>query len=207
MLIGVDFDNTIVCYDEVFYQAAVEKGLIPEDVSINKGSVRDYLRAWGKEEAWTELQGVVYGVYIQYAPPFPGVTEFFKRCREHDIRIYIISHKTRYPFLGKTYDLHDAAHRWLQQNGFYDSEITGLNREQVYFELTKKEKIDRIAAVGCNYFIDDLPEFLKEPEFPEGVARILFDPNNHYPVNNNFLRTTSWKEIEKIILKEISIFT
>jgi hypothetical protein len=199
MLIGVDFDNTIVCYDEVFYQAAVEKGLIPEDVSINKGSVRDYLRASGKEEAWTELQGVVYGVYIQHAPPFTGVTEFFKRCRKHNIRIYIISHKTRYPFLGKTYDLHDAAHKWLEQNGFYDSETTGLNREQVYFELTKKEKIDRIATVGCNYFIDDLPEFLKEPEFPEGVVRILFDPNNHYPVNNNFLRSISWKEIEKII--------
>ena len=30
MLIGVDFDNTIVCYDGLFHRVAVEQGLIPQ---------------------------------------------------------------------------------------------------------------------------------------------------------------------------------
>ena len=29
MRIGIDFDNTIACYDGVFHQAALERGLIP----------------------------------------------------------------------------------------------------------------------------------------------------------------------------------
>ena len=39
MIIGVDFDNTIVCYDKVFHVAAYEKGLIPADLPVSKGRV------------------------------------------------------------------------------------------------------------------------------------------------------------------------
>jgi len=39
MRIGVDFDNTVICYDKVFHAAAVEKGLIPGGPP------------WGKEKA------------------------------------------------------------------------------------------------------------------------------------------------------------
>ena len=34
---------------------------------------------------------------------------------------------------------------------------TGLSPESVYLELTKQAKIDRIAALGCDVFVDDLP--------------------------------------------------
>ena len=30
--IGIDFDNTIVCYDEVFVRTAKAEGLIPHDL-------------------------------------------------------------------------------------------------------------------------------------------------------------------------------
>jgi hypothetical protein len=30
--------------------------------------------------------------------------------------------------------------------------------------------------MGCTHFIDDLPEFLLEDDFPEGTLRILFAP-------------------------------
>jgi methionine salvage enolase-phosphatase E1 len=199
MLIGIDFDNTIVCYDDIFHRAAVDQGLISKNVGVSKGSVRDYLRASGKEDAWTALQGMVYGDYIKYAPPFPGAMEFLRKCNRLGIKTYIISHKTEYPFLGITCNLHDAAHLWLENNGFYDQKKVGMNREQVYFELTKEEKLQRIAKAGCSHFIDDLPEFLEEPQFPAGVTRILFDPNRHYPVNGDYLHAISWKKVEKII--------
>ena len=84
MRIGIDFDNTIVCFDTLFHRAAVEKSLIPADLPLSKTSVRDYLRREGREEAWTELQGYVYGVKIHDAAPFPGVLEFFARCRDRE---------------------------------------------------------------------------------------------------------------------------
>ena len=36
MRIGIDFDNTIVSYDELFYQIAQEKKLIPAELPVNK---------------------------------------------------------------------------------------------------------------------------------------------------------------------------
>lgn len=199
MLIGVDFDNTIVCYDEVFHRVAIERGLIPAEVPVTKGKVRDYLRQCGKEDIWTELQGYVYGACMKDATPFPGMLEFFVQCKQLGLDVSIISHRTRYPFQGPVYDLHMAAYEWLELYGFYDPSKIGLSPDQIYFELTKQDKLDRIAKVGCNYFVDDLPEFLAEPGFPAGVERILFDPNDNYSACHNFHRVNSWMEIAKII--------
>src|SRR6266404_4002307 len=82
MLIGVDFDNTIVCYDEVFHHAAVKQGLVPAETPVVKDAVRDYLRRSGQEDLWTELQGFVYGACMAGAAPFPGVLDFFACCRQ-----------------------------------------------------------------------------------------------------------------------------
>lgn len=200
MLIGVDFDNTIVCYDQAFHSVTLERGLIPAELPATKGSVRDYLRQIGREDEWTELQGHVYGARMLDASPFPGVLEFFSRCKQRRIDVCIISHRTRYPFRGPIYDLHQAAQAWLETYGFYHPSGIGISRQQVFFEFTKQEKLDRIKMVGCTHFVDDLPELLLEPGFPEGVERILFDPSDTYASDHRFCRVTSWKEIERILV-------
>jgi len=177
MTIGVDFDNTIVCYDGVFRRIAVERGLVPENIGESKAEVKEYLCSRGREEEWTELQGYGYGPGMVYALAFPGVADAllaFHR-RGHDIRI--ISHKTKQPYRGEPYDLHAAAWDWLDRNAFFDAAAVGLRREDVYLELTKADKMLRIADCGCNVFIDDLYEFLLDDAFPVGVRRYLFDPN------------------------------
>jgi len=199
MLIGVDFDNTIVCYDGLFHRVAVEQGLIPHEVPVSKGQVRDYLRQCGKEDVWTEMQGYVYGDRMKEADPFPGVLEFFTRCVQDGVKVCIVSHKTRHPYIGPKYDLHEAAKGWLISQGFYDRDRINLSPDQVYFELTKQEKLERIAKQQCTHFIDDLPEFLGEPGFPAGVERILFDPQNHHLTGHSFRRATAWPEIEALI--------
>ena len=202
MLVGIDFDNTIACYDGLFHKVAVEQGLVPPEIHINKSSVRDYLRQHDREREWTELQGYVYGSRMQEATPFTGVLEFFTHCKQRGDTICIISHRTRYPFQGPSYDLHQAAYEWLASYGFFDPARIGMTSQQVYFGPTKEEKLDRIARIGCTHFIDDLPEFLAEPDFPTCVERILFDPNNNYPLEHHFNRVTSWMEIEEIIVRE-----
>ena len=50
MLIGIDFDNTIVSYDKLFYKVALEGAHIPEDIEPTKLQVRDYLRQINNED-------------------------------------------------------------------------------------------------------------------------------------------------------------
>jgi hypothetical protein len=197
MRIGVDFDNTIVCYDRIFHNIALEKSLISKNLPVNKGVVRDYLRRQDKEDVWTELQGHVYGARMVEADPFPAVCDFFAECREKSVPVFIISHRTRYPFLGEKYDLHESAHTWLRKYGFLNKSNGLLAPDRVFFELTKSAKLERIGAAMCDYFIDDLPEFLAEPDFPGNTKKILFDPNNHYP-DTDFRRVTSWQAIRDI---------
>ena len=197
MHIGIDFDNTIVCYDKVFHEVAAESGLISPDIPPGKNSVRDYLRKTGREDEWTRLQGLVYGVKMGAAEAFDGIFDFLHQCRQSKIDVSIISHKTRHPYLGPKYDLHLAALQWMEAQGFFEPKKLGLSREQIYFELTKADKIKRIADTGCTHFIDDLPEFLLDPSFPKNVSSILFDPNNSWEAGSPFQRVSSWAEISK----------
>ena len=180
MIIGVDFDNTIVCYDQLFHAIALEKGLIPGTIDVSKTAVRDYLRKIGNEDAWTEMQGYVYGARMSEALPYAKVKSFFKEMIVAGHELRIISHKTKYPYRGEKYDLHAAALKWIEEQGFLDNSETGLKIENVFFNQTKEEKLTRIAEQGCEYFIDDLPELLKQNEFPNSVSPILFDPNSSH---------------------------
>jgi FMN phosphatase YigB (HAD superfamily) len=200
MRIGVDFDNTIVCYDALFHRVCRERNLIPAGVPVNKSDVRNYLRRIGQEDAWTEIQGYVYGARMNEAEAYPGAVDFFRAARGAGGELCIISHKTRHPFRGPQYDLHQAALGWLEFNGFFDPARIGLPREAVFLELTKAEKLARISECGCTHFIDDLPELLTDPAFPAGVQRVLFDPNDLYPNERAYIRVKSWSEARERLL-------
>jgi hypothetical protein len=198
-VIGVDFDNTIVCYDEVFGRIAVEQGLVPPEAATSKTAIRDHLRAAGAEDRWTELQGVIYGPRMMDAPPFPGVFEFFSACRAAGLPVAIISHRTRFPYLGERHDLHAAARDWLARHGFHDSAGIGLPIERVFFEETKEAKLLRIGEVNCTHFIDDLPELLAHPLFPRHVRRILFDPHGQHGSPAGITSAASWPHISSLL--------
>ncbi len=190
MRIGIDFDNTIVCYDGVFHRVAAAQGLIPAHVPATKSGVRDFLRGQDREDDWTRLQGTVYGPCMAEAQPFPGVLRFLNWCSGQGWDVAVISHRTRHPYAGPKHDLHAAAESWLADKGFFAR--TGLCRQQTWFEETKAAKLGRIGREGCGLFIDDLPEFLREPSFPAGVRRVLFDPNDSHPGATDLIRLTRW---------------
>lgn len=74
-----------------------------------------------------------------------------------------------------------------------------MAKDKVFFELTKEKKLKRIIKQGCTHFIDDLPEFLSEKDFPKQTSPILFDPNGKYKNTDSFERVSSWHEIGKKI--------
>lgn len=201
LLIGVDFDNTIVRYDELFHRLASERGLIPDRVPPSKEHVRDYLRAAGREDDWTELQGYVYGARMDEAAAFPGVLEFFAEATRRPIDVVIISHKTRHPYRGERYDLHHAARHWLEINGFFDRSRIGLSQSAIFFEETKAGKLERIGRQHCTHFIDDLPEFLLEEAFPPGTERILFRPQGDEAADHAGFSSvfTEWRQIAEYV--------
>ncbi len=204
MKVGIDFDNTIVSYDSLFYKVALELGVIPEEIDRTKISVRDFLRKNNKNDIWTSIQGMVYGEKMIEAEVYEGFIEFIKFLKSEKFDFCIISHKTKYPFIGKKTNLHNAALNWIQKFLNIDNQIL-IKDELIYFEDTKELKVDRIISEKCDVFIDDLPEIFEIPSFPDFVNKYLFDPNETY-VGNQFLSFSSWLEIknefEKCVIKK-----
>lgn len=194
MRLGIDFDNTIACYTTIFHTIASARGLVPAVPVLSKSQLRDLLRKQGREDEWTELQGYVYGPGMKQVETFPGVAKTLRTLVQSGVEVYIISHKTRAPYRGPAYDLRRFAQVWLEQQGFFDPDKIGLAREHVFFELTLEEKLARIAQQQCSHFLDDLPELLAEPGFPDGVHRLLFDPDDTY-ASEPFERIRSWPEL------------
>ena len=203
-MIGIDFDNTIVCYDALFHTLARERGLIPADLPATKSHVRDHLRATGRENEWTKLQGIAYGPRIVDAVPFPGVIDFFRACQSHKLPVCIISHKTRRPYLGEPFDLHEAARGWLRKHGLIDAPAAPLHDGDVHLELTKQAKLARIASARCSHFVDDLPEFLTEPAFPADVTRFLWDPAGDTTLPVGVIRLRAWSQLAPLLLREVA---
>ena len=197
MKIGIDFDNTIVSYDSLFYEVARDQNLIPADVHPRKAAVREYLIAADREDQWTLMQGLVYGDRMGEASLYDGVVTFLARAKELGHECAIISHKTRHPYMGPEYDLHLAAKDWINHNLIIEGNLA-VKPSNIFFELTQQEKLDRIQSFGCDLFIDDLMEILFSAGFPDGVGRVLFAPGNR-----NFtdepqglqLQAGSWHEI------------
>ena len=206
MRIGIDFDNTIACYDGVFHAAALERGLIPPDLARDKNSVRDHLNGSGRKDDFTELQGYVYGARMDLVSPFQGFAEFITLAQGAGHALFIVSHKTRHPILGPKHDMHAAARGFLAANRLVGDGETKIDPAWVFFELTKEDKVARAAELGCDLFIDDLPEILAMPGFPIGMRKILFDPDSQFAGrggnSGQFDRRTSWAAIAADFVRE-----
>lgn len=198
MKIGLDFDNTIVRYDDVFYRVALEQGLIPANTPISKVSVRDYLRSVGKEAYWTEMQGYVYGSRMDDVQPFSNVIETLLAARDAGWELFIVSHKTRYPFMGPKYDLHEAARNWILTHLVIDGEPL-IGSESINFREQKDSKVERVNELGCDVFLDDLPEILNATNFSDSIRGVLFDPDDHHTDFTSAKRVRSWFEFKEFL--------
>jgi len=206
MRIGIDFDNTIACYDGVFHKAALERSLIPAGLGRGKNSVRDYLNGLGRKDDFTELQGYVYGARMDLVSPYPGFAEFIAAARHAGHTLFIVSHKTRHPILGPKHDMHAAARGFLTDRSLIGSSMAQIDPANVFFELTKEEKVARAHALACDVFIDDLPEILSLSGFPDRMRKILFDPENQFAdiaaERQTFDRYASWASITAELARE-----
>jgi len=200
--VGVDFDNTIVSYDDVMYKVAVDAGLVSPETRRTKKNIRDCIRKLPNgEAAWQRIQAIIYGLRMDEARLMEGVQEFFSLCRTNQIDAYIVSHKTEFANVhGSGKNLKDAAMAWMRKNRFFQPDGCGLAESVVFFESTRREKIQRIKQLQCTHFIDDLEEIFLEESFPPHVVKILYNPHGHESSLTDVNSMTTWQAIGKLFL-------
>ncbi len=196
-VIGIDLDNTIVCYDELFHLAACEEGLIEPSLPKNKEKIRDAIRLLPDgENRWTRLQAIVYGPRMHAARLFEGVDIFLRHCAELRVQAMIVSHKTQFATLdGQRVDLRRSALKWLETKGFFSD--FGLSPGDVFFESTRAEKIERIRTLRCTHFIDDLAEVFAEEDFPHETKKMFFAPHGVAFTGSGAQPFASWLELDR----------
>lgn len=193
--IGIDFDNTIVDYSNLFGKIAFEKKIIKKNISYSKKNIRDYFVDQNKEDLWTKLQGEVYGKYINRAKPYKNFKKIINSLSEDKYEKFIISHKTKFPYLGRKYNLHKSATNWLSNNNFFKNNY--FKKKNVYFNQSLKKKISVITKLKCKYFIDDSLYVLEM--LPNNITKILFDPDKNYKKNKKYLKLSDWKDLIDIL--------
>jgi len=192
MRVGIDLDNTLICYDQAFARVGKEEGLLSASFQGNKSAVKRTLLAERPDGfLWERLQGLVYGQRIDAAELFEGVAGFLEACRQRGDMVTIVSHKTERahhdPLLT---DLRAAALQWMERNRFFEGGL-GIDRRNIFFEGTRDEKVRRIRSLACDVFVDDLVEVLEHADMPPACRRILFgsDPQGA------FEQYSSWHEV------------
>jgi hypothetical protein len=176
MIIGIDFDNTIVNYLGVFHEVAVSLNWISDNVAPAKSAVKQCLVNSGQGERWTALQGIVYGNEIHRATLYPSCKETLEHWLKLGYRLCIVSHKTRYPVIGEQTSLQDAATRWLHEQKIIGQGVGLISPEDVYYGETLDAKLGYIRELKCDVFIDDLLSVFEHESFPSETRRILFQP-------------------------------
>jgi hypothetical protein len=190
MRIGIDLDNTLADYRRPLERLCVLHG-VPGPHADPKLVLRGSLRGRGQEGEWTRLQGELYGPLMSEAELFPGAADAIRKWRAQGCDVCVVSHRTRYPIAGEKHDLHAFAREWI---GRVDLPVADL-----FFEESKDAKIARIGTLGCDVFIDDLPEVLSHPGFRADSRKILFDPGYSHQPLPGLESAATWREIEVLV--------
>jgi len=197
VLVGLDFDNTIVCYDKAISALAEELPNLPSDLPRTKLALRDFLRRANRESEWTAFQGALYGPGMTYAQPFEQALETLQELKDSGHSFCIVSHRSLRPYAGPAYDLHAAARGWAKK---WLSSAGLIEDRAVFFHETREQKIAAIDALHCKVFLDDLPEVIEDAAFPGSCKAVLFDPEDSH-AESNHLRVSSWAEFPQILAR------
>jgi hypothetical protein len=202
--IGLDFDNTIVCYDDAIKILAEEMLTLPRELPRTKLCLRNFLRDAGREPEWTEFQGALYGPGMQYAKPFDGAIDTMQALAQQGHQLTIVSHRSRRPYAGPAYDLHSTAMGWvevhLRSAGLFTCDGSdGLKDSGVNFLETVQAKVSRVAELTCKVFVDDLPDVLNDPGFPDCTIGVLFAPGGQKDDGLSHHRISAWSELPALL--------
>ncbi len=186
--VGIDFDNTIANYDDVFSHVAYKLKLINKKWHGNKSDLKKKIIKEKNIEIWKKLQGQVYGKYMHLAKVSTGFENFIIKSKFSKAKVFIISHKTKFGHYDKKkIRLRNEALKWIKKKKY-------LSDIKIFFENSIQDKINRINNLKLDYFIDDLEIILKNKFFSKKTKKILFC--NKIETNSEKL---NWTQIKNLI--------
>ncbi|MDA0367230.1 MAG: hypothetical protein O3C65_01295 [Proteobacteria bacterium] len=200
LLLGIDFDNTIVSYDALFARLAIEAGYIDDVPSGGKTAIRDVVRAAHGDKAWQLLQADAYGARVSEALLSQGFSAFVSSARRLGVPLVVVSHKSVFSHVAAGGpNLRYAALAWMRANRFFEPGGLGFGVDDIYFEGTRCEKVARIRELGCTHFVDDLPEVFAEKSFPNGAMRILYAPTGDRADGSADAVVSDWFDLRDLL--------
>ncbi len=169
--IGLDLDNTVIDYTPAYRVIAARIGLPRE--FVDRESIRPLLRRSEVDDMeWQRFQALLYTDGLAFAQPAAGLSDFLNLCATLNVCVFIVSHKTATtPVQFGARDLRGPAQAWLMDRGIVPGHVI---KDDIYFCSTRVEKIQTIASLGCEAFVDDLIEVLEHPDLPIDIRRFHY---------------------------------
>ena len=110
MIIGVDLDNTIINYNNIFRKIAEKKINYLKNKNI-KSSIKKHLQKTSKN-LWKNFK--VKFMVSEFFEIFENFKNFLNFANSKKLKVIIISHKTKYPIIGKKINIHKATLKFLK---------------------------------------------------------------------------------------------
>lgn len=190
---GFDLDNTLIDYSKAVERYCKKQNLCTYS---NIKLLKDALKASDtSDNKWRSAQGWIYSHGLQYAELTTGSVQLFEFLISKGFTLYIVSHKSLLSFNEeKKFLLREYAVNWIKK-----SELRRFfcDTDQIYFEETLNLKINRIAKLKLNYFVDDLEKVFTHKKFPKDTKRILLSANS--VLNKQFIVANSFNCIREIV--------
>ena len=166
--LGLDLDNTLIDYTTSCTFLAANFGI--DASSATRDAIRRHLRHPDNDEEWQRFQSLLYTDGLDSALPATGAVKLIRGCRNRGIEVFIVSHKTKTgPEQFGTRDLRTPALQWLTSHNL----VPGLiPRNSVFFTDSVEAKIESVASLRLDVFVDDLPEVLSHPAWPPSTLGI-----------------------------------
>jgi len=136
MRIGIDFDNTIAGFDDVFVATARAMGLVDTRYHGHKRALRDTIRGLPDGElAWQRLQGRVYGAGMASARLIDGVDAFLHQpAQVNGAALLVLAGVLAVSAIGRLTDPPDVVELWdwtLQPHDSFDGEAHPVGTVEV----------------------------------------------------------------------------
>jgi hypothetical protein len=160
MRIGFDLDNTVIDYSKAASIWIQENKIIAEN-SVE--SLKKFYQSRGNYDSeWLEVQEWLYSDGLRYAVLAKGVTLLLKKVMDEGGIIFFVSHKSQFSAKNNI-DLRAPATFWLKEKL---DPLLGTSGYQVFFEITRRLKVQRIRQLNLELFVDDLVSVFQDSEYP-----------------------------------------
>ena len=168
----------------------------PDSSKVSKNYVKARIIDKFGETKWTECQGHLYSKYLQFAKPFDGAIFTIQNLQEKGFSINIVSHKTKFPYVGEKINLIDKSKEWIAHNLVDGKKQSILSEKQIIFTQSIEEKISAILDLKASVFIDDLEHVLNH--LPDKIQKIWFNSESERE-SESLITCRDWTEIRNKI--------